>query len=476
MGTEMQLGRRGFLAGATAVAAVGAGCMPGVHPVLEVHAESRAIPEAGRARRRPNVLIIVTDDHPKHAAWALRKTRRWLVDQGVEFVNGHTTTPLCAPARASILSGRYAHNHGVRDNHQKLRLDQDATLQRHLRDAGYRNGMFGKYLNEWRIASPPEHFEDFAVLSPVGYVDGRFNHNGRIARLPGYTTHRIRDFALDFIRRGAADPRPWFAYVAPYASHAPFTPEEAYADARVPAWTGRPSTAEADKGDKPAYLRGARISAARGKTIRRQQMRTLLTVDDTVQALRDTLKATGQLDNTLVIFIGDNGFLWADHGWARKSVPYRPAIEVPFFLSWPAGGLASGTKDRRLAANIDISATVLDAARIKPTTPQDGRSLLRSGSRDHLLVEFWKQGGDPRPPHSWASYVTRTEQYTEYYDLHTNKRGEPVGSGKVLFREYYDLLRDPHQLVNKLHGATRAQEKSWGISAKAARLAASRSI
>ncbi|WP_198653213.1 sulfatase family protein [Actinocorallia populi] len=476
---EMRLGRRGFLAGATAVAAVGAGCMPGARQVGEVRAEVRPALEvhrAQRARRRPNVLVIVTDDHPKHAAWALRRTRRWLAGGGVEFTNAHVTTPLCTPSRASIFSGRYAHNHGVRDNHQKLRLDQSTTFQRHLRDAGYRNGMFGKYLNEWRIASPPEHFEDYALLSPVGYVDGRFNHNGRIAVLPGHTTHRIRDFARDFIRRGATDPRPWFAYVAPYASHAPFTPEERYADARVPAWAGRPSVNETDKSDKPPYLRDARVSRARGRTIRREQMRTLLSVDDAVQALRDELVATGQLEDTLVIFIGDNGFLWADHGWARKSVPYRPAIEVPFFLSWPAGGLASGTRDRRLVANIDISATVLDAAGIRPPTPQDGRSLLRRGARDHLLVEFWKRGVDPRGPHSWASYVTKAEQYTEYYDLATDRSGTPVGSGKVLFREYYDLVKDPYQLVNKLHGASRAQEKNWGVPAMSARLNASRTV
>jgi len=336
--------------------------------------------------------------------------------------------------------------------------------------------MFGKYLNEWRIAMPPEHFEDFAVLSPVGYINGRFNRNGKVAEFPGYTTHRIRDFARDFIRRGKVDPRPWFAYVAPYASHAPFTPEPRYKDEPVPSWAVRPSVREKDKSDKPPYLREAQIALTRGRTIRRQQMRTLLSVDDMVQTLRDELKATGQLENTLVIFMGDNGFLWADHGWARKSVPYRPAIEVPFFMSWPAGGISGGTKDRRLVANIDISSTVLDAAGIRPPTPQDGRSLLRKGGRDHLLVEFWKQKGDDRPPYSWASYVGRKEQYIEYYDLETDKLGRPVGSGRVLFREYYDLVKDPYQLKNKLHGATRAQEKAWGIPELAARLRVARAL
>ncbi|WP_460303985.1 sulfatase family protein [Actinocorallia aurea] len=456
---ERRLGRRGFLTGAAAVAATGtaAGAAP-----------------ARRAGERPNILVIVTDDQPKETLWALPRTRAWLGGRGVEFTRGHATTPLCAPSRATIFSGRYAHNHGVRDNFHKLNLDQDTTFQKHLRDAGYRNGMFGKYLNEWRIAAPPPHFEDYALLSPVGYVNGRFNRNGRIAKLPGYTTHRIRDFARAFVREGARDPRPWFAYVAPYASHAPFTPEDEHADLRVPAWAGRPSVTEKDKSDKPPYLRDAHASLTRGRTIRRAQLRTLRSVDDTVQALHDELKATGQLDNTLVIFVGDNGYLWADHGWTRKSVPYRPAFEVPFFLSWPAGGLATGTKDGRLVATLDISATVLDAAGITPPTPQDGRSLLRRGSRDHLLIEFWRQGGDERPPNSWAAYVSRTEQYTEYYALRTDAAGDEVGTGKVLFREYYDLRRDPYQLVNKLHGATRKQEKAWGIPRLAARLKADR--
>ncbi|GAB2829160.1 hypothetical protein GCM10022221_29530 [Actinocorallia aurea] len=472
------MGRRGFLTGAAAAvtAAGAAACSPsGTAPVRDVQEVAQVHEaQAKPVESRPNILVIVTDDQPKYLASALPSTRRWLVDQGVEFTRAHATTPLCCPSRSSIFSGRYAHNHGVRDNYLKLNLDQSTTFQRHLKDAGYRNGMFGKYLNEWRIKTPPEHFDDFAVLSPVGYVDGRFNRNGEIAVLPGYTTHHIRDFAVEFIREGKNDPRPWCAYVAPYGSHAPFTPEPKYADAPVEAWAGRPSVGEADKSDKPPYLRDAHASLSRGREIRREQARTLMSVDDAVQALRDELEATGQLDNTLVLFIGDNGYLWGDHGWARKSVPYRPAYEIPFFLSWPAGGLASGTKDDRIVANIDVSATVLDAAGVTPSTPQDGRSVLGPFERDHLLLEFWRQGVDRRPPHSWASYVSKTEQYTEYYALYTDPVGTPAGSGRVVFREYYDLTADPHQLVNRLHGASPADEASWNIPALASRLAADR--
>lgn len=459
-GAQTAIGRRGFLAGSVAAAAVAASGSLAARPA--------------RAATRPNVLVVVTDDHPKGTAWSMSKARNWLVGSGVEFTNGHVTTPLCAPSRSTIFSGRYAHNHGVRDNGHAHNLDQSTTFQRHLQNAGYRNGFFGKYLNGWNVADAPPHFEDYALLSPVGYNDGQFNHNGTIATVPGYTTHRIRDFALDFIDKGATDARPWFAYVAPYASHGPRTAEPKYADTAVPAWSGRPSVGEADKSDKPAYIQNAAATLADGRAIRREQLRSLLSVDDALQAFHDKLEATGQLADTLVVFIGDNGFLWADHGWTKKSVPYRPAIEVPFWLSWPAGGFGSGTTDGRLVANVDISATVLDAAGITPPTPQDGHSLLGTHSRDHLLTEWWKHGTGAGGPNTWASYVSKTGQYTEYYSLHTDAGGVPVGTGNVVFREYYDLANDPYQLVNKLHGATAAQEQAWGIPTLAARLAADR--
>ncbi len=156
-------------------------------------------------------------------------------------------------------------------------------------------------------------------------------------------------------------------------------------------------------------------------------------------------------------------------------MPYSPAHEVPFYLSWPAGGLGTGTVDSRIVANIDIAPTILDAAGIVPDTPQDGRSLLTSYSRDHLLVEWWKQGTGTGDHNTWASYVGKDKQYVEYYALHTDADGTVSGTGQVKFREYYDLVEDPFQLTNKLYGATPADEQNLGIPALAAGLAADRS-
>ncbi|MEO3764194.1 hypothetical protein [Streptomyces sp. B8F3] len=137
----------------------------------------------------------------------------------------------------------------------------------------------------------------------------------------------------------------------------------------------------------------------------------------------------------------------------------------------PAGGLGSGTTDDRIVANIDIAPTILDAAGIAPGTPQDGVSLLSPHRRDHLLLEWFKQGQGGR--RSWASFVAKDRQYIELYDLYTDRNGTVSGSGAVTFREYYDLTNDPYQLTNLLHAATPADE-TLGVPALARRLDADR--
>ncbi|MEU8774504.1 sulfatase [Streptomyces sp. NPDC048606] len=458
------VGRRGFLTGAAAVAAAAA------TPAL---ARSAAAAGPSPAAARPNILLIVTDDHPKHTDWAISQTVDWLGGNGVTFTHGHAATPLCAPSRSSILTGRHAHHHGVRNNAASRGLDQSTTVQRRLRDAGYRTGLFGKYLNSWPLADNPPHFEEWALLQPA-FNAARWNIDGTVQELPGYTTNVIKNRTLAFLDKSTTDTRPWFAYVTPYASHEPNVPAPKYSDTPVPPWNGRPSVPEADRSDKPPYIREATSTLADAQELRTRQLRSLRSVDDAVRAIRDRLAALGQLENTLVVFTGDNGYTWADHGWLKKSVPYSPAHEVPFYLSWPAGGFGGGTTDGRIVANIDIAPTILDAAGIPAPAGLDGHSLLGPASRDHLLVQWWKQGAGGTGPRTWASYVAKDKQYTEYYDLHTDATGAVSGTGQVTFREYYDLAADPHQLRNLLYQATPAQEQALGIPALAARLAADR--
>ncbi|WP_157249757.1 sulfatase family protein [Nonomuraea typhae] len=419
-----QLSRRAFIAGTAAAAAVTSG------------------PASAATRpKRPNILLIVTDDHRKETEWAIPSIVSLIGGQGVDFSHGCVTTPLCSPSRSSIMTGRLARHHGVVDNSAPERLDQDTTVQSHLRAGGYRTGLYGKYLNAWDISQAPPHFDDFAIMRPA-YRRAQWNVNGTVGRRPGYTTTLIRQHALAFMRANKDDP--WFLYLSPYASHGPNTPEDKYADLEVPPWDGNPAVAETDKSDKPPYIQRASADLARGREVRQAQLRTLRSVDDMFKAIRAELVAQGKLDDTLIIFIGDNGFSWAEHGHVGKSVPYRPAFRVPFYLSWPAGGFGQGRADDRLAANIDIAPTILDAAGIAPRGRMDGFSLLTGRRRDLAFLEYHGRP-DGTGPGLWAAVYTGTRIYTEYYD----------GAGEVIFREYYDLGKDPHQLENLLRPGDR---------------------
>ncbi|MCW2903829.1 MAG: Arylsulfatase [Streptosporangiaceae bacterium] len=462
MSARIPISRRAFLSGsATTVAAA---TVPGLLPA-----------RASAGTSRPNILLVITDDQPRQTEWATPQTMDWLAGQGTEYTHAFATTPLCAPSRASIFTGQYAHNHGVRGNRQSARLDHSRTVHRYLQQAGYRTGLYGKFLNGWKAGDNPPFFEDWAVLARPTYDNGVWNVNGVVQSLPDYTTTVVEHRALGFLQRTVTDSRPWFLCLSPYAPHGPNKPDRRYAGTEVPDWQGRPSVFETDKTDKPPYIQHANATPGDGAAVRAAQLRTLRSVDDMVAAVHGRLEALGQLDNTLVFFIGDNGFSWADHGWHRKSVPYAPSVRVPFYVSWPAAGLNTGRPDDRLVANIDIAPTVLEAAGLMRTGrfALDGHSLLAPYGRDRLLLEWWRQKSDERP-HSWASLVTADRQYTEYYDTRLGRGGRPAGSGKVMFREYYDLARDPGQLANLLHGATPEQEADLRIPALSARLALDR--
>ncbi|MBA9002207.1 sulfatase family protein [Thermomonospora cellulosilytica] len=449
------LNRRRFLAGTAGLAAVAGVCGGTPRPVAA-------------SRRRPNILLIVTDDQPLGTEWATPSIR------GATFTRAYATTPLCGPSRASILTGRYAHNHGVLQNARPQRLDQRTTLPYLLRErGGYRTAIFGKYLNGWRVRHAPPHFDEYAIMHPPLYENARWNVNGTIATHPAYTTSLIRQQAIDFLRRHRGGSHPWFLYVAPYAPHEPFLPEAAYADLEVPPWNGNPAVEETDKAGKPAYIRDADGTLEDGRYIRAAQLRSLRSVDDLFRALWNELAAQNALDDTLIIVVSDNGYCWADHGWTSKSVPYAPSTRIPLTIHWPAGGLRPGHRDDRLVANIDIAPTVLDAAGVAPAAGMDGRSLLRSGDRDGLLLEWWKEGGG-QAGHSWAATVTRHFQYTEHYDLELDDGRIPEDGGEIVHREYYDLRTDPHQLTNLLHKATPETWRRLGIDRLSAQLATAR--
>ncbi|HEU4398969.1 MAG TPA: sulfatase-like hydrolase/transferase, partial [Actinomycetota bacterium] len=288
-------------------------------------------------RDRPNVLVVVTDDARAETVEQMPKTRRWLADGGVTFTQAYATTPSCCPSRASILSGRYVHNHGVRQQRQGARLDQRITLQRYLKDAGYYTAMAGKFLNRWPLDTPPPSFDRFAHANG-GYYDQVWDVDGRVRRVPTYSTTFVGDKGLEYLDgfERADDGRPWFLYLAPFAPHDPRVPERRYATATFPAPGPAAAAGEPQIGDKPGYLRNrAAPTDAAVAALRTGQLRTLLSVDDLVDRVLRRLDQTGELDRTLVFFLSDNGYSWGEHRYVGKFVPYTESTRIPFMVRWP---------------------------------------------------------------------------------------------------------------------------------------------
>lgn len=426
-----------------------------------------ASPALGQAGRPPNVLLIITDDQRaggngtlgpsrgKESTLAVMpRTVEWFGNQGTRFTNAFATTPVCCPSRASLMSGQYAHNHGVLTNEDGFQLDQSETIQAYLQAAGYRTGIFGKFLNRWDMSIAPPYWDRWAVCR-CDYYDVPFNVDGTLTTVAEYSTTFIAGQAAGFLQSTETDDnRPWFAYVAPFAPHDPVIPEPAYADAPVPVWDKNPAVGEADRSDKPGYVRKHNVSQSATKTKRQQQLRTLMSVDALVDRVMRQLQDQGELEDTLAIFMSDNGFVWAEHGLSGKYHSYIPSVEVHTFLRWP-GHVAAGIWDRRITGNVDIAPTVLEATGVDapPDAPVDGHSLLGSATRSRILLEQWYCGcAGTNPPPTWASTWTTTFQYTEYHRQ----------DGGVSFREYYDLRNDPWQLVNLLHDGNNNNNPNYG--------------
>ena len=399
----------------------------------EGKARSAALPNY-----KPNILIILTDDQRLTGTmWALPAVKKWFGAQGTEFVNSYITTPLCCPSRATILTGKYTHNHKVTQNaDDALRwLEFRETMPAYLKEAGYRTALIGKYLNPWPKGKQPPFFDRW-VESEFGYYDAKFNIQGKTRRVKRYSTTFMAQKAKRYIETSAERKAPWLLYLAPVAPHAPFQPQRKYADAPVRPFPQNPATAEEDRSDKPPWVREKDSPLARSVRTYENQVRTLMSVNDMVNGVMRKLKKTGQADNTLAFFLSDHGFLWHDHWLRNKRQPYLPSVQVPFYMRWP-GVVGAGVEDERIAANVDLLPTILHAARARARTELDGISLLRGAEREALFLEYI--GGGPGLP-SWDSILSPNSQYTRYY--------EPGTDDVTIYREYYDLEADPFQLLN----------------------------
>jgi arylsulfatase A-like enzyme len=451
-----------------------------------------APPDTAVPLRRPNVLMIVTDDQRTEGTLeAMPKTRKWFQTGGIDngniqaggtsFPQNVGTTPLCCPGRTGIFSGRYSHNTLIEhDCCVRDVFDQEHTMQAYLGPGGYQRGIFGRFMN-WNYWLNPPHFDKWAIGTGGSYNAPDVNEQG-VRKGAGqaprqYSTDYFRDQSLGFIDgQEQSDSTPWFFDMAPYAPHLPATPATQYNSANYPAsnfpaYQLSPAQQETDLSDKPPWVQqwsdAEDVFGTNPEGSRLRELRSLKSLDDAVDAIFTKLEQTGEAADTLAFFTSDNGTMWREHGLTKKSKPYLDSVRVPLLMRWPANPkVRRNAIDDRLTANIDIAPTVMDASGLSPDAshPMDGISLLdRSKQRDRILTEYWGDltgtgddssglassvsaaAGSPKwrvPP--WASIITHDYQYTEYYD---DEGTQPT------FREFYDLRpgHDPYEL-NNLYG------------------------
>ena len=394
---------------------------------------------------RPNVLVIVTDDQrERDQMLVMHETLRIFGEGGTQFTHAFATTPQCCPSRGSIMTGRYAHNHGIRRNQDGPKLNQMVTMQRYLHErAGYKTALVGRFLNSWDVTASPRFFDKWALFR-AGYYDNQFNVNGVMTDVDQYATDYIGDQSIQFLEEFDAedDAAPWLMYVTVSAPHFPFFASDEYATTDAPAWLENPALLEENLGDKPGFVPEVGFSAEQGAAIYEKQIRTLMSADDMVAELFTKLEELEEDDETLAFFISDNGMMLGEHGLYAKRLPYTESIHVPFFVRWP-GRVEAGATDDRLVGNVDIAPSVLDVAGVLPEvqTEVDGRSLFGPLERNRMLTEQWGSWSANRP--TWASIRTRDYKYIQYY----------FKDGRTRYREFYDLVRDPWQTNNLLGDA-----------------------
>ncbi len=406
----------------------------------------------------PNVLLIVTDDQRVDTMEAMPKTQALFGERGTTFTNSFATTPLCCPSRASILTGLYAHNHEViHQSRAGQTLDVGQTLQRYLSELGYYTGFIGKWLNGWKLEVTPPYLNEVAIFTnaAASYEDAVWNVDGRTQVVDRYSTDFMLKRVEGFMRRAEGDDaRPWFLVITPPHPHSPFKAERRYAEELFGRWAGNPAVGEADKSDKPEWIENNagyyQGDYYHGRRLRTKQLRTLRSVDRLLARSFAALRETGEAADTLAFFTSDNGYLWGEHGIVNiKRYPYTQSAQVPLYMRWP-GRVLPATSDDRLAANIDIAPTILEAAgAVDRVAELDGRSLLQPSTRQRLLLEYWSS--PERDLSTWASIRTSDYQYIEYYD----------NAGAIIYREYYDLVEDPFQLENLLDNGTVLDDPDW---------------
>ena len=413
-----------------------------------------------------NIIFVLVDDQRWDAMSCMghpflkTPAADALANGGVRFENAYVTTSLCSPSRASILTGVYAHSHRVVDNQSGM-PDGLVFFSEYLKQAGYETAFIGKWHMGHASDEPRKGWDHWVSFVGQGHYfpklkngkTAQLNVNGRKVPQTKYITDELTDYALDWLSDQKQSGKPWMLYLSHKAVHHDFRPAPRhagkFADVEIkpfPTTKGTPL----DK-LKPMWARNQRNSwhgaefpfhNTLGKTedIYRRYCETLLSVDESTQRLLDYLRENGQLDSTLIIYMGDNGHLWGEHNLIDKRTAYEASIRVPLLMHCPEM-FSGGRVVREIAANIDIAPTVLEAANVTRPKHFHGRSLLPLARGDkvtdwrtELIYEYFWERWAPSTP-TLHALITPRWKYIRAYGLWD-------------VPEFYNTENDPHELTN----------------------------
>lgn len=421
-----------------------------------------------RTAQRPaprNVVVILSDDHrydfmgfhPDAPAFLRTPNLDRMAAEGAHLANAFVTTSLCSPSRASILTGRYAHNHGVVDNTSPIPTGTRFFPQ-DLQAAGYQTAYVGKWHMGEADDQPRDGFDRWVSFRGQGaYTDPLLNIDGEQIQHTGYTTDILTDYAVDWLRARDGS-EPFFLELSHKAVHAEFEPAPrhagAYGDVSIPYPTSMWLT-ERNYLGKPRWVREQRGSwhgvdfmfhgdLGPGMdgfdNFYRRYTETLLALDESVGRVLDTLEELGLAENTLVLYLGDNGFLLGEHGLIDKRNAYEESIRIPM-IAWAPGWVEPGTTVDGIVRNLDLAPTILELAGAASPIDMDGVSfldLLTGGTggtadREFLYEYYWEYAF----PHTPTTFALRGDQYKFIY-YH----------GVWDTEELYDIAADPEERTN----------------------------
>ena len=417
-----------------------------------------AQPPAKRAR---NVIFILTDDH-RFDTMGFMHSQSWLktpqmdalARDGAHLKNAFVTTALCSPSRASILTGVYAHRHKIVDNNTAIPTGTRFFPQL-LQKAGYQTAFVGK----WHMGNggdePQPGFDKWVSFRGQGtYLPSPngLNVDGKHVPQKGYITDELTDYALDWLKTVPLE-QPYFLYLSHKAVHSDFVPaarhKGMYAKEKF-----QPPKTMAESGEfaqhRPMWVQNQRNSWHGVDYPYHSDMdiaeyyeryaETLLGVDDSIGRVIDALRKRGELESTLIIYMGDNGFAFGEHGLIDKRTAYEESMRVPLLAQCPEL-FHGGTTIDKVVAGLDIMPTVLDAAGVAVPAGLDGRSMLPllTGKGDpqwrrDLLYEYYWERNFPQTP---TLHALRTDRYKyiHYYGIWD-------------IDELYDLQEDPLETNN----------------------------